>query len=295
MKPNSSNLKTDDYIYLIYCEIGNCKHWIKTCTDPEKYFKNYDTLLEYFRELVSYEGSYNFHSPFPHEEIQYYKASYNKLTQEFLFRAWDSCLNKAALRKTLAARKKIIQSFFYQMELYHSHFTVSTLKVLENFKTELVDLNSIQKKEAPPPQFDHTREKELKENVQSSSDATSMYYSILELMLFYYKYRNLDTTYVEYCKKLCRANIALLPKVDQESRSERGRPFIAHLPAFDKLYSIYYKQGDYKNALLVCQEHLNCPQRGNNDDAETTLIRKRIALCRKKCAQNGIVPYQPIA
>lgn len=271
----------DTKIYLIYCEIGNCKHWIKSCIDPQKYFKNYDALLEYLKELISYENSYSFHEPFPHDELRYYKSSYDELAQTFLFRAWEACLNRAAEKKIEATRLKIIQDFFFQMESYRPRFTSGALAVFENLKNETIDLSGIQKREAPPPLFDSVKECELYEAVRNSHSSAEAYFSIMQLMLFYYKYRTLKDVYLDYCIKLCRADIALLSKVDKECQRRHGTPFTANLPAFDKLYSIYMKRHDYINALLVSQEYLNCPQRGN-EAAQTMKIQKRIDLCKKK-------------
>ena len=136
--------------------------------------------------------------------------------------------------------------------------------------------------------FDLAREQELRASIKNSTNASDAYFSIMQLMLFYYKYRNLKDLYLEYCIKLCRVDIELLPKVDQEYQRLYGRRFVANLPAFDKLYAIYYKRRDYNNALLVCQEYLACPQRGN-EATQTDKIRKRILLCQRKLSLAGEV------
>lgn len=275
------NLSVENQVYLIYCEIGNCKNRIQTCTDPGIYFKNYDELLDYFRKLVTFEGLYNFHDPMPHDELRHYKSNANNLEQKFIYRSWESCLNRATTRKTQSGRLKIIQKYYFEMEQFRSRFTPEAVAVLDGLKNELLDIKTIEKRQPPPPPFDFDKERELKRSLQNSQTSMELYYAIMGLMLFYYRYRNLDQRYVNFCIKLCRADIDLLPKVDQEFQRDYGRPFVANIPAFDKLYSIYYKQGDYKTALVVSQAHLYCPQRGN-DDSSTLKIQKRIALCQKK-------------
>lgn len=275
------SLSVENQVYLIYCEIGNCKNRIQTCTDPEIYFKNYDELLSFFRELVTFEGLYNFHDPLPYDELRYYKKNANRLEQKFIYRSWESCLNLAATRKTPSGKQKIIQKYYFEMEQFRSRFTPEAVEVLDNLKNEPLDIESIERRQPPPPPFDFEKERELKRSIEDSKTSMDLYYAIMQLMLFYYRYRNSDQKYIDYCIKLCQADIALLPKVDQEFQQHYGRPFVANLPAFDKLYSIYYKQRDYNNAICISQTYLHCPQRGS-DASSTSKILKRIDLCRKK-------------
>lgn len=268
-------------IYLIYCEIGNCKHWVKTCTDPQKYFANYDALLTYLRELCSYETLYPFHEPLPHDELHQYKKDFDAYTQKFIFRSWDAYLNRAAGRKTVSAKNSTLQQFFYQLEPYKSRFSSACLATFDSLKHEPVSLGNLTRKEKAPPTFDVEKERVLKQNVEQSSSASDIYFSLIALMNFYYKYRNVSEKYVLYCIKLCEAEIALLPKIDSEFRQQAHRPFTAHIPAFDRLYQIYYQKGDFVSALNICQQHLTCPQCGNDPD-EKQRIQKRMRLCRKR-------------
>lgn len=279
------DLSLKDQVYLTYCEIGNCKHWIETCTDPQKYFANYDTLLDYLQELSTHESHYSFHAPLPHEELRQYKKDYDAYTQRFIFRSWDACLNRAAKRKRATSRSSVLQQFFFQMEPYKSRFSSTALAVLDSLKHESLDLEHLIRKEKAPPVFDIEKERILKQNVEQSSDASGIYFSIMALMDFYYKYRNLSQKYVMYCVKLCEADISLLPKVDFESRQRTHMPFVAHIPAFDRLYQIYARKGDFYAALDICQRHLACPQRGN-DPEEERRIKKRMALCQKRIQES---------
>lgn len=274
-------LSVDNQVYLIYCEIGNRKHCIQTCTSPKIFYKNYDELLDFFRQLTEWESSYPFHDPLPHKELQYYKMSVSEFEQKFIYRSWESCLNRASTRKTTSARLKVIQQYFSEMEQFRSRFTSEAASVFDGLKTEPINLVTIKSREPPPPPFDFDRERFLKSSVEDCRTAMELYYAFLQLLLFYYRYRNLDDQYIEFCIKLCRVDIALLPKVDLEFREGYGRPFIANLPAFDKLYAIYYRKKDYLAALRISQEHLCCPQRGN-DRESTAKIQRRIDLCQKK-------------
>lgn len=271
----------DNRIYLIYCEVGNCKRWIKTCTDPQKYFANYDALLAYLRELCSYESLYPFHEPLPHNELRQYKKDFDAHTQKFIFRSWNAYLNRAASRKSTSAQNSVLQQFFYQMEPYKSRFSPACLATFDSLKHEPVNFENYIKNEKAPPTFDIEKERMLKQSVEQSTSASDVYFSFIALMNFYYKYRNVSEEYVLYCIKLCEAEIALLPKVDREFRQRLQHPFNAHIPAFDRLYQIYYQKKDFCAALDICQQHLTCPQCGNDPDEEQR-IQRRMRLCRKR-------------
>lgn len=274
-------MKIEDQIYLLYCEVGNARHWIESCTEPKRYFSNYEKLMVLLRELAGLENQYPFHSPLPHEELQCVKKNFDEISQKFIYRAWEACLNRAATRKTPQGRLKVIQAFFSQMETYKEQFPAGSRQVLKALKDEKIDFENLEKRSAPPPTFDLAKERELKNAVENSKCYTDSYYALLALSNFYYKYRDLDTKYVDYCIRLYTAEIALLPKVSAEFDRLYKRSFSAVIPAFDKLYMIYYRNGEYNLALQICQQHLQCPQRGD-DPKETAKIQKRIDLCQRK-------------
>ena len=295
----------DTKVYLIYCDIGSYKKWIRDCTDPQKYFSNYKKLLLSLDELTHYIGQYEFRDPTPGVEKHAYEAAFDENTRKFLYRAWDSTLNKVASAKSISARRKRLSDFFYNMSRYEEHLSQDNLEILRQFKNDLPDLQSVKKKEAPPPAFNKEQETFLVDNLRaavSSGSFVALHYALNPLISFYYKYRNLDSYYVDLCAKLCKLDIQYLPKIDEEYTQKRleeiengarfrpseetekyrrdaiERGFFADIPAFDKLYMIYYNSKKYPDAISICRKAISHYKSSHGQDK----FLRRISVCMKK-------------
>ncbi len=55
------NLNTSDRVHLIFCDIGNYRHWVKESTTPDKFFSNFDKLIAALKELTTID--YEFLEP----------------------------------------------------------------------------------------------------------------------------------------------------------------------------------------------------------------------------------------
>lgn len=271
----------DTFVYLCYCDIGSYKKWVRDAIDPRKFFSNYAQLISQLDELSKYEGRYRFEKPTPSQEIKQYEEKFPELVNAFLYRSWDSCLNKAASRKTLAKREEFVQQFFATMEEYSDQIPPQSKSTLAQIKAEPLDLQNIERKEKALPVFDAAQEADLLDALQQCTCAMDTYFALRVLIDFYYKYRKVNSDYIQTCKKFCEKSIALLPEVDKENRESMGYAFTAHIPAFDRLYMINYREKDYAAALKVCKQQLRCKQ-VCKDPEFIRKINKRIEICQNK-------------
>lgn len=123
--------------------------------------------------------------------------------------------------------------------------------------------------------FDVSGEQELlKAYAQSSQNAMTRHFVLIQMQNFYYKYRDIDSKYVDLCIAYCNEDIQLLPEIQkQHNLDERSmieqmksiysrekieeeyrniRPFLGDIPAFKRLVIIYEKQKKYDDAIGVC-------------------------------------------
>lgn len=281
LKWDSNQYDWDTFIYLCYCDIGTYKRWIRNAINPQKFFSNYAQLLNQLDELAKYESCYHFQNPTPHQELKQYKEKFPDLVTTFLYRCWESCLNKAASQKTIAKREEIVQQFFVTMETYYEDIPSQSKNTLVQIKKEPLDFQRIKPKEKPLPAFDNVQEKDLLNTLEQCTCAMDSYFALLRLIDFYYKYREVNSNYIQACKELCEKSIALLPYVDKEEQAYRGQPFTAHIPAFDRLYMINYHEKNYAAALKICKQQLGCKQVCKYPEF-IQKINKRIETCQKK-------------
>lgn len=102
------------------------------------------------------------------------------------------------------------------------------------------------------------------------------HFALLDLQNFYYKYREVDKKYIQYCIDYCKIDISLLSEMQiQYAEIEKENIlklsnvyskekidsmlsdisfFTGNIPAFKRLAIIYQKQKDYIEAIEICNQ-----------------------------------------
>lgn len=137
--------------------------------------------------------------------------------------------------------------------------------------------------------FDKEKEKELLADLdEAKKDLVSRHFCYIKIQDFYYKYRDLDNSYLNKCVEYCLLDINSLPdmidqyidveikkaeeaasikrkydlplsdKDDPERIREKG--FEGVIPAFKRLVLIYKKQNKYEEAIDVCDKAISFNQ-----------------------------------
>lgn len=125
--------------------------------------------------------------------------------------------------------------------------------------------------------LDTEMEKELlKQYNKARSNAMTKHFALIALQDFYYKYRDIDSKYLQICIDYCNEDIALLPQVQsQYIKEEKDRvhqlssiyskrevaeqlsaitAFNGNIPAFKRLAIIFEKNKEYSKAITVCKQ-----------------------------------------
>ena len=125
--------------------------------------------------------------------------------------------------------------------------------------------------------IDSTQEKELLRQYKSAhNNAMDRHFALIALQDFYYRYRALDSRYLQMCIDYCNEDITLLPQVQsQHVREERANllklasvysknelaerlaaihAFNGNIPAFKRLAIINEKSKDYAMAIDICNQ-----------------------------------------
>lgn len=131
------NLKTNDRVYMIFCDVANYRHWVKESMSPEKFFSNFDRLISALEELTTID--YEFNEPTPSSELDELKKNKQKYYQNFLARSWIKIVSEANKLKTDKGKSNKIKSFFKNIEPYTNRFSEETLSILEKAKQESPD------------------------------------------------------------------------------------------------------------------------------------------------------------
>lgn len=131
------HLNLPNRVYLIYCDIGNYRHWVKECTSASVFFENYDKLCAALRELTAL--NYGFQEPLPSDELKELQTNEQEYIRRFLSRFWLKTVSEAAKLKTDKGRANRISSFFNDLEQYTERFSEETLKMLSDAKNEQPD------------------------------------------------------------------------------------------------------------------------------------------------------------
>ena len=125
--------------------------------------------------------------------------------------------------------------------------------------------------------LDSTQEKELLRQYKSAcTNAMDMHFALIALQDFYYKYRELDSKYLQMCIDYCNEDITLLPQMQsQYVREEKANlqklasvysknelaerlsaihAFNGIIPAFKRLAIINEKGKNYARAIDICNQ-----------------------------------------
>lgn len=121
--------------------------------------------------------------------------------------------------------------------------------------------------------FDAKKETELLNQLSAAEkDLVKRHFVFLMLEDFYYKYRELDSKYIEKCKEYCIKDISSLNEMEEEYILQeiemakytgesvekiRKTGFIGRIPSFGRLIIIYEKEKDYENALKICDKAIS--------------------------------------
>lgn len=139
----------------------------------------------------------------------------------------------------------------------------------------------IEKKKASTPKaktilvFDKEEESEiLKQLKKSNKDPMERHFNLIRIQDFYYKYRDLDSTYIEKCIEYCNEDINSLQQMQRayyeneidsirslstiysknevEKRASEVGYFKGQIPAFKRLAIIYEKRREIESAISIC-------------------------------------------
>lgn len=131
------NLNISDRVYLIYCDIGNYRHWVKESTNPEKFFENFDKLKAVLDELTYID--YSYFDPTPDKELSELCKNEQKYIQEFLKRFWVKTVSEAVKLKTDKGKANKIKTFFDSLKPYKERFSKETLQIIAKAESEQLD------------------------------------------------------------------------------------------------------------------------------------------------------------
>lgn len=131
------HLDMETRVYLLYCDIGNYRHWVKESINFEKFFSNFDKLKIALEELTHIK--YEYYSPTPNEELDDLVINEQKYIQQFLTRSWINIVSTANKLKTEKGKTNKIKTFFDSLEPYKGRFSEDTLNLVEKARNEQPD------------------------------------------------------------------------------------------------------------------------------------------------------------
>jgi len=131
------HLDTENRVYLIFCDIGNFRHWVNESTNPNAFFSNLDKLKSALTELCDID--YNYDSPTPTEQLTDIINNEQQIIQNFLSRSWINIVSEAKKLKTEKGRKNKIEKFFNELAQYSDYFSNETKSLIEKAKGEMPD------------------------------------------------------------------------------------------------------------------------------------------------------------
>lgn len=136
-------------------------------------------------------------------------------------------------------------------------------------------------KEIKIASFDTKAEEELLQQLKQSKDIFSIHFTLMALITFYYKYRDLGENYVDECLKYCEEDIKLCPMLKKEWKNDVGGR-IGRIPTFERICSIYEKRKMYASSLEVCDIALNYYEGSfEHEEIISKFKRKKESLSKK--------------
>jgi len=172
----------------------------------------------------------------------------------------------------------------------------------ERVKKELAELRKkgsapkVNQKSAPKEKrilvFDETEEKRFLSELRSNAkDPVNRHFSYIHLQSFYYKYRDVDSGYLDECIKYCENDIETLDslqnahiatelerikrlgsymdkKLVESSVKQIESGFKGNIPAFSRLAIIYEKSKEYGKAVAICDMAIRYYKRWDMETSE---------------------------
>lgn len=167
-------------VFLIYCDIGGYRRWVKETLTAESFFSNYDKLIAALTELTGID--YEYYAPKPADELKELIDNEQQYYLDFLARSWVNIVAEAAKLKTDRGRTKKIQTFFDSIEPFRCRLSQEALQLIEKAKTEQPDFTLTKpSKSERDEQFLIKTENELSQqnaaylNAPNSSDHISFF------------------------------------------------------------------------------------------------------------------------
>ena len=290
----------DNYIYLLFCDIANYKHWLVATVNPDKFFENYDLLIRELKFLteVENESAYPFYQPYPSEQLKEYEGEYPHLVNDFLHRSWEAMIDSASKLKTETGRQRRVASFFAKLDPFKSRLPTASLRLIESLQKEEIDWVEALKRTKPKPVFDSQAEKDLLDGLKKCTNLVQAHYAMYDLLQFYYRFRDVDACYLNKCIQLCKLDIEHYSEIEQEyirqmaqcvhnTDKEQADEEINSIAAhgfrsdgfFERLAIIYDHLGEYDLAVEVCNKAIS-------HGLDIKNFSKRIARYEKKQKRN---------
>lgn len=258
---------------------GNARRWVNACTDPQKYFENYDLYVDALQKLTHLERFAVYHEPLPSVTLSSLLSEKTTCEMNMIARAWESNTRAACSLKSPQARMRKLSAAIDTLKAFQSRMEPDSAHEVDRLAASLADMD-MQTLDAPAketPVFDEEKERELLAEYQGQIQPIARHFARIPLISFYYKYRA-EPQWLEKCIALCKEDIAELPLLDQQERDEAeaffreytvnvGAPdkemlrdhnhtmkygFDGNILAFDRLIMIHLNAQDYENALIYC-------------------------------------------
>ncbi|MGG7207117.1 tetratricopeptide repeat protein [Clostridium perfringens] len=296
-----SNLYIEDRIRIIM----DCVNLINSTTSIDVYFNRYNLLTEKLNELSLLEPFIPFKAPAPSIQLQQILLEKDLKTKEMLQRAWNNTKLKILDLKTDKAKLKNIDSFFESSYSHISSLGTESTKFLAELKKDSENLLlKLEKDVTSNIEFDEFKEKNLLLQLNNCDNAYDRHFAYMELQNFYYKYRNLDMSYLNKCIEYCLLDINSLKALNddyikhqinmevdvmkyiytEKEIKERidkiaSVGFDASIPAFKRLAIIYEKQKEYEKAIEICEKAI---EYGEESDGTKEGFKGRIKKLKSK-------------
>lgn len=291
--PRSIDPSAESIVYDIYCTVGSCIHWVENSTNAEKFFSNYDLLIQSLTRLTNIQ--YPYYQPYPKDELRSYRDREQTLIQDFIKRGYHSSIDKAGKLKTVTAQQKVLDNFFKSLDFYSTRFSSETVSLVRNLQDKKPDYSEQNPYKIKNIVFDEQRETILLRTLREAKSAQEAHTVLISIIQFYYQYRDLGEKYINLCIRYCNEDIKMVKKVNLEYREElkqlysdlRGAALEEKLstsrnstpsPGFKRLCIIYFNRHEYTKAIEIAESAISY---GHN----IAYFEKTIERCEKKLNQ----------